>query len=119
VSCGSVPIQQYAGPLRPDAEIAIIYTTQSSTQIMVIDGNRLTGYHQPQYKLLPGRHQIGVAFESSLSMSGRRLILDFTAESGHRYLVYGITENRKSTFVVIDDETSQPVSRIVGEEVNW
>jgi hypothetical protein len=119
-ACASLPVQQYAGPRRPASEVATVVTERATTQLMVIDGARTSGYYHREYEVLPGPHKLSVAFESSVVISGRRLVLEFEAEAGKTYAVR-MLEGEKAqevSFIVVDAATGKTVSRFKGEEEN-
>lgn len=118
-ACGGAPVKQYPGERRPASEVATIVTERATTQIMVIDGARTSGYYRRQYEVLPGTHRLSVAYESSVVISGRRLVVEFDAGAGKTYTIRMLEgEGPQEVSFVVVDAAGKTVSRFIGEEEN-
>ena len=114
-SCGA---RMYPGPARQASEIAVLATDHATTQIMTLDGARNGSYLKRRFEVLPGAHKLGVAYESSVAVSGSRLLLEASVDAGKTYTVRMTQEGAEIRFEVVDDATGAVVSKIVGDEPN-
>lgn len=102
----STTTKMYFGPDRPAGETAIIRPASSGVNIKSCDNQRFT---TSEAIVLPGGHTIDVSFFDSLSNCYSRdsILMDFTAEAGHIYMVDILLNTGPGRYsAIIRDKTS-------------
>jgi hypothetical protein len=112
-SCSST-MKMYSGPERPATETALIRGADATIDIVSCDGTRVTS---TAVAVLPGEHRVEVSY-SHLGSEGYSLLgtimLRFTAETGHTYIVdkviHAPSSPGMSSMFIIDHVTGKEVS---------
>ncbi len=112
-SCSTAPMKAYSGPERPASETVLIKGTDTSINIVGCDGVQV---NSTTVIVLPGKHTLEASYSEIKSegyYSEGTMVLMFTAEAGHSYLVDKVIHTSSpgmSRMFVIDGASGKEVS---------
>lgn len=117
-SCASV--QQYDGPKKSDAEVAIVEKSQQSLKKINLKkvNNRLKGVDTlGRYEFLPGTYVLTFFYTDTsttlVTTMGRSVDLEVDLKAGHQYEIHHRLDEKANTWSIwiLDKKSGKKVSR--------